>query len=92
MNSTITKNNLSDTLSTKHKISKTLAYSIVCDLFDTMKNKVLNDYRIEVRNFGVFTKKITEAREGRNPQNGEPIKISAKTTIKFKPSKVIQKN
>jgi DNA-binding protein HU-beta len=31
-----------------------------------------------------------KAREGRNPQTGEPIKIAAKTTLKFRLSKALK--
>ena len=37
-----------------------------------------------------YTKKDMKEREGRNPQNGQPITIKAKSVIKFKPSKTIR--
>lgn len=35
--------------------------------------------------FGKFTAVVRPAREGRNPQTGEPMKIGAKTAPKFSP-------
>ena len=89
--STVTKNDLAKEISEKNNISKTLGYNIVCDLFKSIVDHVLDGKRIEIRNFGIFLPKNMKEREGRNPQNGEPIVIKAKSTIKFKPSKTISK-
>ena len=86
---TITKNDLAKKLAHKHGISKTLAYKIVGDLFELLVKFVKDNCRIGIRNFGVFKPKHTRAREGRNPQDGTPITIQAKSTIKFKPSKTL---
>jgi len=37
--------------------------------------------------FGTFSVVKREAREGRNPQTGDAIKIPAKKVVKFKPGK-----
>jgi DNA-binding protein HU-beta len=38
-------------------------------------------------NFGKLVLSQRKAREGRNPATGEPIKIAAKTTLKFRVGK-----
>src|SRR3954454_3363389 len=43
--------------------------------------------RVDLRGFGSFIPKETKARQGRNPQTGEPIQIAAKKTVAFKPAK-----
>lgn len=65
-------------------ITKTLAHEIVCSLFQIVTDSITSDRRIEIRNFGIFSKKTLKERDGRNPQNGNPIKIKQKSTIKFK--------
>lgn len=42
--------------------------------------------RVEIRDVGSFQKKTRAERKGKNPQNGEPITIPAKTYIHFKSS------
>lgn len=41
--------------------------------------------------FGTFTISKRSARLGRNPQTGEPIKIKASRTLRFKPSTTLKK-
>ena len=40
--------------------------------------------------FGKLVKATRKAREGRNPATGEPIKIAAKTTVKFRLGKAMK--
>lgn len=47
---------------------------------------------ITISEFGTFRAKMSTAREGRNPQTGEPIQIQAKLSLKFKPSQLLQEN
>lgn len=39
--------------------------------------------------FGTFSTSERKARIGRNPQNGEPLNIAAKTIVKFKTGKAL---
>ena len=41
--------------------------------------------------FGTFTVSKRPARKGRNPRTGEPIKIKASKTLRFKPSSNLKK-
>ena len=45
------------------------------------------DGKVTLVGFGTFSKVRRKARKGRNPQTGEPIKIKARTVVKFKPGK-----
>lgn len=40
--------------------------------------------------FGKLVKTTRKAREGRNPATGQPIKIAAKTTVKFRLGKAMK--
>ncbi len=50
---------------------------------DTLKN----GEKVSLLGFGTFSTSKKEARQGRNPQNGEEINIAAKTIVKFKTGK-----
>ena len=46
--------------------------------------------RVELRGFGVFEPKARPSRQMRNPRNGEPMVVPAKTTVHFKTAKAMQ--
>ncbi|MBW2020973.1 MAG: HU family DNA-binding protein [Deltaproteobacteria bacterium] len=48
------------------------------------------DGKVTLVGFGTFSKAHRKARKGRNPQTGEPIKIKASNTVKFKPGKALK--
>ncbi|MDM8542110.1 HU family DNA-binding protein [Desulfococcaceae bacterium HSG7] len=45
------------------------------------------DSKVTLVGFGTFTKVKRKARQGRNPQTGDPIQIKACNVIKFRPGK-----
>lgn len=49
------------------------------------------DGRYAIGTFGVFALSKRAARMGRNPQTGEPIKIKASKSLRFKPSAQLKK-
>mgnify|MGYP002761137244 CR=1 FL=1 len=55
-------------------------------LFDTVGYTVEDEHRFRFPDFGTFKVKYRKAREGRNPQTGEPIDIPASNTVRFKPA------
>jgi len=57
------------------------------EILKEIRQKVLEDGRYSIRNFGIFKLVHRKARVGRNPQNGEPIQIPEKDVVKFVPSK-----
>ena len=46
--------------------------------------------KITLVGFGTFSAVTRAARNGRNPQTGEPIKIKACNAVKFKPGKTLK--
>ena len=42
---------------------------------------------VKIKGFGVFEPRRREARKGRNPRTGEPIRIAASTTVGFRAGK-----
>ena len=53
-------------------------------LFDSMKEALMNDQRVEVRGLGTFRVKQREARSGRNPRSGESVDIPNRKIPFFK--------
>jgi DNA-binding protein HU-beta len=50
------------------------------------------DGKVTIIGFGTFAKIRRKARQGRNPQTGESIKIKASNTVKFKPGKKLKES
>jgi DNA-binding protein HU-beta len=46
--------------------------------------------KVSIAGFGVFETVHRPARDGRNPQTGETIKIAASNAVKFKPGKSLR--
>lgn len=63
---------------------------VVNIIFDSMSNALKEGDKVEIRGFGSFTVREREAREARNPKNGELVKIPAKKTPFFKTGKELK--
>jgi len=48
------------------------------------------DGKVTLVGFGTFAKVHRKAREGRNPETGEPIKIKACNVVKFRPGEKLK--
>jgi DNA-binding protein HU-beta len=63
-------------------------------MFDTLAElaatEVKKNGEFTLPGFGKLVKATRKAREGRNPATGKPIKIPAKTTVKFRLGKAMK--
>ena len=71
-------------------VSKTKAEEAVDTIFDSMKNALKKDDRIELRGFGVFSVKPRKTGIGRNPRTGSEVSIPPGKAVRFKPGKDLQ--
>jgi hypothetical protein len=51
---------------------------------------LVEDSRIELRNFGVFEVKKRAARKARNPRTGDKVSVPEKFVVTFKPGKEME--
>ena len=65
-------------------ISKRDADAVVRTMFEAMSKALARGDRIEMRDFGAFSIRERQAREGRNPQTGESVHVAAKKALHFK--------
>ncbi len=66
------------------------ALEIVDCIIDSIKEVIVRDERLEIRDFGVFQVKKRKARIGRNPKNKVEYEIPAHHVVTFKPGKKIK--
>ncbi len=68
-------------------ITKVAAVSALDSFLDGITNSLKKGDKVTLVGFGTFSISKRAARTGRNPFNGETIKIKAKKVAKFKASK-----
>jgi len=86
----MTKTELIEKISEKHKVAKSKAEIIVNSIFDSMSDTLEKDGRVEVRGFGSFVNRDYAPRKGRNPKTGEIIEVPAKKLPFFKTGKELK--
>jgi integration host factor subunit alpha len=70
--------------------SKKESAEVVEAVFETMKDTLADGDKVKISGFGNFVVREKKERVGRNPQTGEPIPISARRVLTFKPSQVLK--
>ncbi len=70
--------------------SKREAAEIVELVFETLKETLAEGEKVKISGFGNFMVRQKKARMGRNPQTDEPILISQRKVLTFKPSQVLK--
>ncbi|MDH5672395.1 MAG: integration host factor subunit alpha [Myxococcales bacterium] len=70
--------------------SKKESAEVVEAVFDAMKETLAAGDKVKISGFGNFVVREKKQRIGRNPQTGEPIPISARRVLTFKPSQVLK--
>ena len=58
--------------------------------FDAIVQTLIQDGRIELRNFGVFEVKRRKARKARNPRTGAKVDVEPKNVVTFQPGKEME--
>ena len=70
--------------------SKKEAADLVDLIFELMKETLGRGENIKISGFGNFVLRDKRERQGRNPQTGDPITISARRVLTFKPSQLLK--
>lgn len=71
-------------------LSKKDVEIVLKSFMDVVTEELKNDGKIQLVGFGTFEVTRRAAREGRNPQTGETMRIEASKAPKFKPGKVLK--
>tara|TARA_B100000579_G_C22381672_1_gene643075 strand:+ start:316 stop:627 length:312 start_codon:yes stop_codon:yes gene_type:complete len=93
---TYTKKDIVNKISFENGISKEESHIILSTALDGIMKILLkteNNFRIELRGFGVFDIKLTKARDNaRNPRTNEKFSIPARRKITFKAGNILREN
>lgn len=78
------KSEMIEAIANSTGVTKTDAEKVFNATFDLFKDELSKGEKVSVAGFGVFKISERAAREGRNPQTGETIKIAASKSVSFK--------
>ena len=89
-NCVVTKKEIVKTISEEIGLTQLKTKEIVQKTFDAIVETLVDERRIELRNFGVFEVKKRAARKARNPRTGDKVYVPEKFVVTFKPGKEME--
>jgi len=88
----MTKAALVELVATRVHLTKKDTEFVVDSILDSISKALASkgDGKVELRGFGSFRIRKRRARQGRNPQSGEPVQVPPKRVPFFKPGKELK--
>jgi DNA-binding protein HU-beta len=86
----MTQTEIVGALADKTGLTKAQTKDFFSAMSDLATKEVKKNGEFTIPGFGKLVKAHRKAREGRNPATGQPIKIPAKTTVKFRVGKAMK--
>lgn len=65
---------------------------VVETVFDSVKEALSRNEKIEIRGFGNFRLKERQPRKARNPKTGESVDVPSKMAVRFKAGKALRES
>ena len=81
---------LMDVIQSKTGCTVATSRDTVTALLDTIGASVKKNGKVQLAGFGTFMVTKRGARKGINPSTGEPIKIKASKSVRFKPGRTLK--
>jgi nucleoid DNA-binding protein len=86
----MTKKEIARKIAEHSGITQLLALEAVQMVFDAIVETLVDEGRIELRNFGIFAVKRRRARQARNPRSGENVSVPERGVVTFKPGREME--
>jgi DNA-binding protein HU-beta len=86
----MTQSQVAAHLADKVNISKKDAKTALEELTGLVVRELKKEGSLRLAGLGIFRKRKTKARMGRNPATGEAIKLPARTRLRFTPAKALK--
>jgi integration host factor subunit beta len=86
----VTKKEIVKQISERADLTQLKTKEIVQWTFDAIVDTLIQEGRIELRNFGVFEVKRRKARKARNPRTGARVEVEPKNVVTFQPGKEME--
>ncbi|MEM0073399.1 MAG: HU family DNA-binding protein [Thermoplasmatales archaeon] len=71
-------------------VSVRSAESVIRETFKTIVNNINKGQKVRIAGFGIFSRKMTKARNAKNPRTKQIIKVPAKNKVHFSASSKIK--
>jgi len=84
------KSDLVEAVAEKTGLTKADSTRALDAAFEAITKALKKGERVPVAGFGTFNVVKRKAREGRNPQTGEKVKIAARKAVTFKPGTALK--
>lgn len=86
----LTKADIADKISAELGMNKTDAKHFVDVFFEEIRVALESGRHVKLSGFGNFCLRDKNARPGRNPKTGEPVAVSARRVVTFKPGQKLK--
>ena len=86
----MTKKDMAKAIAEEMDLTQMQAKEIIQRVLDGITESLLQEGRIELRNFGVFEVKKRKPRKARNPRTGEEVTVPARLVVYFKPGREME--
>jgi nucleoid DNA-binding protein len=86
----MTKKEIVCSISEKLNLTQLKAKDLVQCVLDSISETLVEEKRIELRNFGVFEVRKRAARKARNPRTGGEVDVKEKHVVVFKAGKALE--
>src|SRR4051794_28582987 len=83
---TMSKAFIASVIQQSAEVTGAAANRVTNDLINAIVKEMKRTGKFTLPSFGTFTVRKTKARKALNPRTGEPIKVKAGKTVRFKPS------
>ena len=84
------KSDLVEAIAEKTGLTKADSTRALDAVFEAVTKALKKGERVPIAGFGTFNVVKRKAREGRNPQTGETVKIAARKAVTFKPGTALK--
>ena len=86
----VTLKHIAAQIAEAHEMPTNRAVAMLNDTVDLLSKHLVKGDKVRILGLGIFQVKRREARMGRNPQTGEPVKIKASKKVTFRASKELK--
>jgi DNA-binding protein HU-beta len=86
----VTLKHLAAQVAQTHELPTNRAVAMLSDTVDVLSKHLVKGNKVRIVGLGIFQVKRREARMGRNPRTGEPVRIKASKKVTFRPAKELK--
>lgn len=86
----MTKQDIINVTAERNGFTKNEVEIMLDELCQTIREALIEGNDVQIRQFGTFSAKAFNERQGRNPGTGESITIPARKRVRFKASKTFE--